>query len=369
MIGRSLRFVLWCATVLAVVGFLVLAAHALVEPVTSDPLEATILERATRVAEDRPLFTDAGAQPATALMPGMPLVVSVMVRLFDARLWEPRLVSLLSIALAALLVGLVVRLETKSATLGAAGITVLLMGQGLIAGAPAVARPESLAFLLALLGLITIRYLPGIPGALLAALPVSAACFTHPHALWFAAAGLVHFAVHDRRRFFAHALGLAALVGGTHVALWLTIGPWYNYEAWDVFLQALHFAPIPLISYVGTQLLGPLGVFTLGTVLAFTLPVRPWRGAVGLWTWFGFAALGCGIAATQSGAEMEDALRPAAFALAVLGPISIQRVTQHLSAWPGSNRRAGQHVMLTALVLQFLTLFASATSLLRFANN
>ena len=363
MIGRLLRFVLWSTTAVAAAAFLALAAHALSEPVTHDPLEATILERATRVAEDRPLFTDAGAEPATALMPGLPLVVSVFVRLFDARLWEPRVVSLLSIAAAALLVAIVVTIETKSATLGAAGATVLLMGQGLIAGAPAVARPESLAFLLALLGLCTIRYAPGIWGALLATFPVTAACFTHPHALWFAAAGLVHLAVHDRRRFFAHALGLVALLGGTHVLLWLTVGPWYNYEAWDVFLQALHFAPVPLLTYVGTQLLGPLGVFTLATVLAFTLPVRPWRGAVGLWTWLGFAALGAGIAATQSGAEMEDALRPAAFALALLGPISIQRVTQHLSAWPGSSRMAGQRVMLTALVLQFLTLFASAASL------
>jgi hypothetical protein len=40
----------------------------------------------------------------------------------------------------------------------------------------------------------------------------------------------------------------------------------------------------------------------------------------------------------------------------------VQRVTQHLSNWPGGSRMGGQAVVLAALALQFVTLFASGSS-------
>jgi hypothetical protein len=42
----------------------------------------------------------------------------------------------------------------------------------------------------------------------------------------------------------------------------------------------------------------------------------------------------------------------------IVGPVSAQRITQHLSNWPGGSRMGGHAAVLTALVLQFVTLLA-----------
>ena len=133
-------------------------------------------------------------------MPGAPLLVALLVRLFDAHLWEPRLLALLLHCATAALVAWVVHRETRSATLGAAGAMVVLAGE-LLVQAPAAAAPESLALLLALLGFAALRFL-GTTGACLAVPALAAACFSHPDGLWFTVAGILHLAVHDRRRFF-----------------------------------------------------------------------------------------------------------------------------------------------------------------------
>jgi len=136
------------------------------------------------------------------------------------------------------------------------------------------------------------------------------------------------------------------------------MGPWYNFLAWDVPLHSVRLQPVDLLSYVGIHLLGTFGVLTLSIVLAFSLPIQPWRGAVGIWTWMVAAAIVAGAIATQLSLPDVDAMRPVLVALAIAGTISIRRVTQHLSTWPGSNRLGGKSVVLAALVLQFATLLA-----------
>lgn len=219
--------------------------------------------------------------------------------------------------------------------------------------------------LLVLGGCLALRYWSGIAGAMLASSLMAAACFTHWAGLWFAFAALLHLGALDRGRCAAYAFGLTVLVGGGQVALTLHLGPWFNFQAWEAPLRAIRFEPVGLLALLGSQLLGSFGVLTLAIVLSFAMPVRPWRGVVGLWTWMGFAALGAGMAATQSATAGAGPLLFAVVVLAILGPISVQRVTHHLSAWPGSSRLGGQGVALTALALQFLTLAACLASSLR----
>ena len=361
MLNRSLRYMLWLTSALALAGYLHLTLPALFRAPSADPLDATVIENATRIAKHQPAFLEPAGGGAIPLMPGFPFAVSGLVLLFDPQAWEPRLLSLLATLLAASIVGLVVRFETGSVTLGVAGAGFLMLGQVLGGRSPFASGPEALSLLLVLAGCMLLRYAPAMFGALSAALVFAACCFTHVSGLWFAFAALFHLAVHDRQRLVPFAIALAVLVGGGHVALSHALGPWFNYQAWDLPLRAMRFAPNTLLGYVGTQLLGTLGVLSLGTVLSFALPIPPWRGSVGIWTWMGFAALGAGMISTQSSISAVDALRPAMIALAIIGPISIQRVTHHLSAWPGSSRLGGQGVVLTALALQFLMLLSRLT--------
>ncbi len=358
MTRTTLRILLWLASALALAGYLALAWRALAGGAAADPVEASILEHAGRFAQGHWSYAEPhrGVVP---LMPVFPIVVSWLVLLFDPGVWEPRLVSLLATLLTAIVVESIVRSETHSTTLGAAAAGLLLLSQGAATGVAAFARPEPLMLLLAIVGCQVLRYTSGILGALLASLLFCAGCFTHPAGLWFALAALLHLRFHDHRRLIAYGLGLAALVGAAQLGLSHALGPWFNYAAWDLALQAMRFAPATILRFVGTQLLGTLGVFTLITVLSFALPIRPWRGAVGIWTWMAFAALAAAIVMTQGGDSLGEATRATAMILAIVGPVSAQRITQHLSNWPGGNRMGGHAVVLTALALQFVTLLAS----------
>ena len=80
--------------------------------------------------------------------------------------------------------------------------------------------------------------------------------------------------------------------------------------------------------------------------------------------WSAFAAVGFAIVATQSMRISASDVCPAVACLAIVGPISAQRVTQHLAAWPGSSRLGGQGVVLVALALQFVMLLAGAAATL-----
>src|SRR5439155_7677009 len=136
--------------------------------------------------------------------------------------------------------------------------------------------------LLAGLGFVVLRWGGVVLGPVSAALALAAACFTHSAGLCFAFAALLHLAVRDHQRLPRYAVVLAVLVGGGHIGLSQIMGPWFNFQAWDVPLHALHFEPLALLSYVGTHLLGTFGVFALSIVLTFSLPIQPWQGAVGI---------------------------------------------------------------------------------------
>ena len=357
----TLRYLLWVASALALAGYVALVWRTLAGGAPPDRTEASILEQATRFASGQPPYSAADGG-GVSLMPGFPMVVSWFVRLFDVAAWEPRVVGMFAALGAASLVGHIVYGETKSATLGATAAGLLLMSQSVATGDTTLARPEVLMLMLAILGCQVLRYTSGIPGALLASLCFSAACFTHPAGLAFALAALFHLRVLDQRRLIAYSIGLAVLVCAAQLELPQSLGPGFNSSAWSAGLQQMRFSPVTLLQFVGTQLLGTLGVFTLATVLSFALPIPPWRGAVGIWTWMAFAALAAGILATQSGHAPGEAMRTTAMILAIAGPVSVQRITQHLSNWPGGSRMGGQSVVLAALALQFVTLFASGAS-------
>jgi hypothetical protein len=262
----------------------------------------------------------------------------------------------------------VVREETENNTLATASAALVLAGYALMTGAPAAARPEPLMLVLALGGGLALRSMPGVAGGLIAALMLSAASFTHPQALWFTAGALLYLTREDRGRLVPFTLGVAVFFAGGYVALSRFLGPWFNYYAFEVPLHGLRFDGPALLQFLGTRLLGTLGVMTIMSVLSLALPTRPWRGAGGLWPCLALGAVAAALLGTQSITPDPQAAALCVALLALVGPISTHRVTQHLSTWPDSSRMAGEAVILLALVLQFVALFASAPAGLVFTG-
>jgi hypothetical protein len=359
MLTRFLRALLWTASLLTAVTFLFLAVRGLVRPLPADPIETGILEHAVRFANHEPLYTEPAASAWPWIMPGFPIVVSVLVNLFGSHLWEPRLLSLLASLVAAFLAAAIAREETGSWTVAVTSGGFLLGGYCVMIGQPVIARAETLMLALVLGGYFALRTTRGIPGALLSVGLITAACMIQLQAAWFAVAAIFYLAFEERRRFLAFVAGFAVVAGAGYIVLSQLFGPWFNFNALDAPIQALRFHPTALMRYVGIQLLGKLAVLTIAATLSFALPTPPWRGPGGMWMCMGMAAVGAGVWATQSAHIGSQFLLPSVVAFALLGPISMQRVTRHLSAWPGSSRMGGQGVVFAGLVLQLIVFLSS----------
>lgn len=358
MVRRIVRALLFLGSALSLVAFTLVAAKLVSVAHPLDPIEVTILERAEEFARGGPVYLEPAHTDDPALMPGFPLVTAVLIRNFGPGVWVPRALALACLLLVSALIAVIVRLETASWTYAVTSVGFLALGFNLLAAPPGVARPELLMLLLVLSGYLVLRLTYDLGGALLAALLASAAFFTDPLATWFIAAAMFALWLDDRKRLLVFTLALGILVGGGHVLLSRELGPWFNFSAWGDPLGALRWNPAAPLQFVGADLLGKLGVLTLATVLSFALPVEPWRGKVGLWMCLGLAALVSGLVSTQTTGFGPATLVPSLVALSLVGPVSMQRVTGHLSAWPGSTRLSGQGVVLTALSLQFIMFFA-----------
>lgn len=361
MMDRVLRALLWTAAVVAAGGYVYLAGLRLAEPAPIDSVEAGIMEQASRLANGEAAYTEPAPQTPPLPLPVLPVLLWPLVKILDFACWEPRALTLLATFGAAFLVMKIVAVETKSLTIGVASAGMMLAGCAIVTPHPAAASPEPFMILFALAGFHALRYGEGVRGALIAAFLFATACFAQQLGIWLAAGALATLAYDDRRRLITFLVAFVVLFGGGYELLSLQLGPWFNYHAWDAMVSTMQPDLFSLLHYVGTDLLGLLGVLAMMTVLSFALPGAPWRGPGGMWMCMGIAMFVGGALATQSPVSAASAVLPSVATLAVIGPISMKRVTHHLSAWPGSSRLGGQGVVLAALTLQFVALFANVS--------
>jgi len=359
MFTRFLRILLWTASATAAVAFLIVAIRRMFIATPLDPIEGAILDHALRISNGGPWYVEPVDPAAPVLMPGFPFLVSLLMPTFGTGLWLPRLLSLLAALAAVALVIRIVQAECLDWTLAVASGGLMLAGYALLAGGPGVARPEPIMLLLVLAGYWTLRFTHGFTGVVVAVVVFAAASLTQLTAVWFTAAAGVSQAFDERKRLVAFALGVALVHGGGYAMLSQLWGPWFNDATWNALLRTLQFDPLGLLHYAGDALLGKLGVLTLTIVLSFALPNPAWRARGGIWLYLGIAMVGAGLLATQSTRVGPQALIPTVTVLALIGPLSMQRVMKHLATWPGSTRLAGQGVVLAALALQFFMLLSS----------
>jgi hypothetical protein len=238
----------------------------------------------------------------------------------------------------------------------------VLAGYGLLVGQPEVARSEIVMMALALGAFFALRTIRGVTGAVACAVLLTVAWMVHAQAVWFVAAAMFYLAYEERPRFITFTASVIVLCGGGYMALSALLGPWFNYNAWDGLVQSMRFNPGELVRYAGDQLLGRLGILTMAVVLSCSLPTAPWLGPGGMWWSMGFATVGAGLIATQSAFAGPQTLVPIVVLLAILGPVSMQKITRHLSAWPGSSRLGGEGVVLAGLSLQFFMFFSKLST-------
>jgi hypothetical protein len=355
MVVSTIRVMLWLGFAASLGAFVALFAARVELPGPATPVETVIRERVLRLNSELPLYAD--VEPAVpGIPPVFPGISAVGYALLGSTRVIPRILTLLAMLAAAFWLAAIVKRETSSWTCGVTSAGLLLAGYGLLGGPLGVARTEPLMLLLLLAGGDALLRGRGVPGAMWAGALFSLAALTHGAALAVAALVLLHLAAHQRTQALGFATAVAIVYGGTHVAMSTLVGPWFNYDMWDAVILRLAFDPLSLLRHVGQTLLGPLDVLALTTLMALALPVKPWQGPGGTWICIGGGLLFTALIVTQIPAAGPAAAILSVMALALVGPLSMQRVTRHLAAWPGSTRMSGQSMVLTALALQFVAL-------------
>jgi hypothetical protein len=196
--------------------------------------EGPLLDQAVRLAHGESIYRIPGAQPPWTVSNYPPVYLGIeaaLAAVFGPAYWYGRLVSVLSLAGSAVLVGAIVyRLTTdRFASVVAALLAPAMPYVGYWA---ALARVDNLALLLSLAGLWCVLRWPERTAALLAAIGLMAlAAYTrHTYLLVAPVTAFVWLLGHSWRRAFALAGGLAALVllGGLVLNAATQGGFWFN---------------------------------------------------------------------------------------------------------------------------------------------
>ncbi|MEO6462130.1 MAG: hypothetical protein ABIP29_03560, partial [Candidatus Eisenbacteria bacterium] len=344
-----LRALVLAAALSFVAVYAIAAADALRGSRPADPIERSILDQSARFAHRDLALVEPEDPRAPVAMPGFAALVALLVGADMPGLELVRALALTATLLTALLLLCLVHFETGSWTLSIAAASCALVGQGLFATAPGLARPEALLFLGVLLAFAALRILVGVAGSLLAGVLLGAAFFADAGALVFLAAALVSQALDERRRLWTLAVASGAVIAAGTILLLPHLGPGLSAAAWSAPFARLVFDPRAALDFTASVLLGKLGLFSLGVVLSYALASEPWRDREGLWIWLGVAAVVAGALASQDARADGAALVSSVVAFTLLGTLALQRVAHHLADRAGRDGHGGEAALLAAL--------------------
>ena len=351
---RTILVVLvWLSVAGAVAAAGSMSIHALRHPPAPTAAERMAVDYARHLRRNDAVYREPAPGTAQGVLPGLPLTLSVL----GVGMRGARAISMLSLVLSVLLLGSIVLHETGSRTAAAAAAGMLFYSAMFLTGSPGGALSEPLALLLVIAGFACLRMLGDIRGALVGSFLLAAACFTHGLAWPFLIAAFGHTLVRSRRSLVAMTLGTAVFLGVTYVMMSRDLGPWFNSAAWESMAIAMRTEPARLVGLASHDMLGTFSVMTLTIVLSFALPTKPWQGVVGVWMWLAFGAVAATALAVQGGGA--SSLLPTIAALALAGPVVLDRLVRHLASLPNSSRLEGRDVLFAALALQFFELFAA----------
>src|SRR5512147_1084896 len=111
------RALLFAGSAFALVVFVLLSARVMGIAHPLDPVEGAVLERVSEFTRGGVTYAEPAHLDDPALMPGFPLAVMPLARMFGPEAWQPRAVALIAMLLIALLVLFIVRLESANWTL------------------------------------------------------------------------------------------------------------------------------------------------------------------------------------------------------------------------------------------------------------
>ncbi|MCC6350814.1 MAG: hypothetical protein IT347_14600 [Candidatus Eisenbacteria bacterium] len=353
---RLLELVVCALALFAIGAYVWLGAHRVGYPVEVDFIEGVMLDHVARIAHGQPIYVAPSLQfIPLAYMPLFTTVSGLVMRLTGPGFFAMRIVSFSSSLLLAALIAIVVLRETRRPVFALAAAGVYAMAFGLTGACYDVGRPDSMMLLLSFGGLAVLRYSRGAAGAVGAAGLLTLGFFTKQHSVLFSFGALAYLFFHERRRFlpFAAAIVTGCLGGYLLLAAWL--GEWFRYFTWSVPSGWSEVNPARIERYLGGGLFGALACSSAPALLSLAVRDENTDPRRALWYWTGFAAVGTGLLATLDRNAYLHVFTPTVVALAILGPLALDRLLRAFESATAA-RGVAAAAVLAVLAGQFVPL-------------
>lgn len=356
LLRRSLELLV-CVLALFAIGALVwLGAHRVGYPVEVDFIEGVMLDHVARIAHGQPIYVAPTLHfIPLAYMPLFTVVCGFVMHLTGPGFFAMRIVSLCSSLLLTGLIAIIVLRETRRPVFALAAAGFYAMAFGLTGACYDVGRPDSMMLLLTFGALALLRHTKGAAGAIAAAVLLTLGFFTKQHSLLFSFGVLAYLFFHDRKRLLPFAATITAGCLGGYFLLTAWLGEWFRFFTWSVPRGWSQLSPARIERYLGGGLFGALACSSVPAILSLAVPDAEDDPRRMLWYWSGLAAVGTGLLATLDRNAYLHVFTPTVVALAVLGPVALDRILRHLGGAEVA-RGAAAVAVLAVLAGQFVPL-------------
>jgi len=345
---RLLGVLVWLFSVYAIGAYVWLALQRCVYPVEVDFIEGVMFDHVARLAHGRPIYVEPSLHYIPlAYMPLFTAASALVMKLGGSGFLVMRSVSFAcSLVLMGLLSFIVLR-ETRRPTFAAAAAGIYAMAFSLTGACYDVGRPDSMMLMLSFGGLALLRFSRGRAGAIGAAALLTLGFFTKQHSVLFSFGALAYLFFHERRRLVPFAATIVTGCAGGYGLLTAWLGDWFRVFTWSIPAGWSEISPKRIEHYLGRGLFGALACSSAPALLSLAAPEAPEHRGRALWYWTGLAGVGTGLLATLDRNAYLHVFTPTVVALAVLGPLALDRLLRHFEELRPARAVAG----LTAVAL------------------
>ena len=341
-IRRALTWAVCFAGSSYILLFLGLTALRLVYPYEVEWNEGAVLDHAIRILGGKPLYATPSLEFAAFIYtPIYYHLVAGLMKITGVAMMPGRLISILSTLLTALLIGRITQRETKSTLLAFSSAALYIAFYHVTGFFYDIVRMDALSLFLAVAAIYTVLYVR--KGYIGAAILIALAYFTKQQMLCFWPAIALWLFIRNPKQAYIFITISITLLLAVSLILNTTTHGWFAFYTWKEPSAKTHyfFSYGRAIAFFHVNLLGTFALTTIVILFAYILTITPPRpsplvrgggkNGYALLLFCYTASIAASSLSIGNEGGYKNVLMPLAATIAILFPISLQRIAQSFS--------------------------------------